>query len=122
MIVLTKQELKLGLQSPYGCKRIHEGPGFRIPASRFRVPASGFWIINPLDSGFQPSGFWISYQSGFQIPNHCIHLWIPDSGAITATSAKTFLNFEARLLRQFHSHEKNRENMMTMSAARKLKK
>ena len=44
------------------CKRIHEGPGFRIPASRFRIPAFGFRIPT----------FWIPYQSGgFRIPNHC---------------------------------------------------
>ena len=74
------------------CKGIHEGPGFRIPASRFRIPH--------LDSGFQSfrfriPTFWISYQSGFRIPNHCGFrilvvsgfriptaniCWIPDSG------------------------------------------
>ena len=46
------------------CKRIHEGPGFRFPASGFRIPASGFRIPTPwipdsnlLDSGFQRSRF-----------------------------------------------------------------
>ena len=62
------------------CKRIHEGPGFRIPAS------PSIWILdsNPLDSGFQPSGFRIPYQSG---GNHCgfqqqklAGFRIPDSG------------------------------------------
>ena len=38
-----------------------------------------------LDSGFQPFGFriptfWIPYQSGFRIPNHC-GFWIPDSNS-----------------------------------------
>ena len=40
-----------------------------------------------LDSGFQPFGFRIPYQSGFRIPNHCGFriptakiCWIPDSG------------------------------------------
>ena len=50
------------------CKRIHEGPGFRIPASGFRI-----------------SGFRIPYHSGFRIPNHCGFwipvLWIPDSNS-----------------------------------------
>ena len=58
---------------------------------------SHIWILdfNPLDSGFQPFGFRISYQSGFRIPNHCGFrilvvsgfriptaniCWIPDSG------------------------------------------
>ena len=49
-------------------KRIHEGPGFRIPDSGSQLLDSGF---QPLDSGFQPSGFRIPYQSGFRIPNHC---------------------------------------------------
>ena len=40
------------------CKRIHEGPGFRIPASVFCI------LTLALDSGFQPSGI----------------CWIPDSG------------------------------------------
>ena len=59
------------------CKRIHEGPGFWIPASRFRIPASGFWIptlwipdSNLLDSGFHTkavdSGFQTIVDSGFQ--------------------------------------------------------
>ena len=59
------------------CKRIHEGPGFRIPASKFRIPASGFRI--PYQSGFRiPNhcGFWI--LSGFRIPTAKI-CWIPDS-------------------------------------------
>ena len=52
------------------CKRIHEGPGFRIPASRFRIPASGFWIPT----------FWIPDS----IPKRWIpdsSLWIPDSNS-----------------------------------------
>ena len=54
------------------CKRIHEGPGFRIPASTFRIPASSFWIPNLwiLDSGFHTkaadSGFQTIVDSGFQ--------------------------------------------------------
>ena len=53
------------------CKRIHEGPGFRIPAS------PSIWILdsNPLDSGFQPSGFRI--PKPLWIPDSS--LWIPDS-------------------------------------------
>ena len=37
------------------------------------IPDPSIWILdfNPLDSGFQPSGFVIPYQSGFRIPNHC---------------------------------------------------
>ena len=47
------------------CKRIHEGPGFRIPASRFWIPT--LWIpdSNLLDSGFQT----------------IVDLWIPDSNS-----------------------------------------
>ena len=51
------------------CKRIHEGPGFRIPASRFRIPASGFWI----------STFWIPDSKPLWIPDSS--LWIPDSNS-----------------------------------------
>ena len=40
-------------------KRIHEGPGFRIPDSSFP------------DSGFQLSGFPNPYYNDFRIPNHC---------------------------------------------------
>ena len=80
-------------------KRIHEGPGFRIPASGFRIPTfwipelihtivdSGFHTI--VDSGFQAivdSGF---QSSGFRIPTANI-CWIPDSltwGDIKSKSA-----------------------------------
>ena len=64
------------------CQRIHEGPGFRIPASNFLD--SGFWI---LDSGFRipyHSGFRFQtivdsefQSSGFRIPTAKI-CWIPD--------------------------------------------
>ena len=47
------------------CKRIHEGPGFRIPASGFWIPTL---MTLSLDSGFQPSVFRIPYESGFRIP------------------------------------------------------
>ena len=60
------------------CKRIHEGPGFRIPASGFqpfgfRIPT--FWISDSIpnewipDSGFQP----------IMVPDSS--LWIPDSNS-----------------------------------------
>ena len=59
--------------SPFAvCKRIHEGPGFRIPASRFRIPASGFWIStfwipdsNLPDSNLLDSGIHTKVDSGF---------------------------------------------------------
>ena len=47
-----------------------------------KIPDPSFWILdsNPLDSGFQPSGFWIPYQSsGFRIPKP---LWILDSQSL----------------------------------------
>ena len=52
-------------------KRIHEGPGFRIPASGFSI--STLWIP---DSNLSSNAIWLnqlrlSYQSGFRIPNHC---------------------------------------------------
>ena len=64
------------------CKRIHEGPGLQILASRFRIPASGFWILdskplipdfNLLDSGFQTivdAGFRLQKFTGFRILLH----------------------------------------------------
>ena len=63
-------------------KRIHEGPGFWIPASRFQISASGFWIptlwipnSNLLDSGFHTKA---PNNCGFRIltAKNC---WIPDS-------------------------------------------
>ena len=74
--------IQVSFHSPYvsvaPCKRIHEGPGFRIPASRFWIPAfwpiPAFWIpdskplwipdSNPLDSGFQSKNL---LYSGFRI-------------------------------------------------------
>ena len=71
------------------CKIIHEGPGFRIPASTFRIRASGFWIPTlwipdsklldsgfhtTVDSGFQTivdSGFQLQKFAGFRIPDSC---------------------------------------------------
>ena len=69
------------------CKRIHEGPGFRILASRFRIPASGFWIptiwipdSNLLDSGFHT-------------------LWIPDSSPwVPNSNSKNLLDSGFRIL------------------------
>ena len=52
------------------CKRIHEGPGFRIPASRFRIPASGLWI----------STLWIP-DSNLLDSSDSIPKWIPDSNS-----------------------------------------
>ena len=55
------------------CKIIHEGPGFRIPASGFWIPT--LWIpdSNLLDSGFHTkavdSGFQTIVDSGFQDSN-----------------------------------------------------
>ena len=51
------------------CKRIHEGPGFRISASRFRIPASGFCI----------STLWIPDSIPKWIPDSSV--WIPDSNS-----------------------------------------
>ena len=77
-----------GLSSPTvliaPCKRIHEGPGFRIPASRFRIPASGFWIStlwipdsNLLDSDSIPK--WVPDSKPLWIPDSS--LWISDSNS-----------------------------------------
>ena len=76
--------IQVSFHSPYvsvaPCKRIHEGPGFRIPASRFWIPA--FWIPEStiVDSGFQTivdSGF---QSSGFRIPKQKFAIFrIPDS-------------------------------------------
>ena len=69
------------------CKRIHEGPGFRIPASGFRIPA--FWIPKSIHSGFR-----IAYHSGFRIPSHCGFkipvLWIPDFNSKTLLDSLTW--------------------------------
>ena len=59
------------------CKRIHEGPGFRILASRFRIPASGFWISTLWIPDSIPK--WIPDSKPLWIPDSS--LWIPDSNS-----------------------------------------